>query len=105
MSDADIAGLQADPSWPRRIAAAHTLVREMDDALYRFDPDRFRGLAVPTLLLVGERSPPFLRVSSQAVAAALPDARIVEMPGQGHVAMTTAPDLFIREVVGFLAAD
>jgi hypothetical protein len=24
------------------------------------------------------------------------------MPGQGHAAMNTAPNLFLREVVGFL---
>lgn len=101
-SDAEIAALRSDPSWARRVASAHTIVREMGDEDYLFDPERFQGMKVPTLLLVGERSPRFLRLASERVAKGLPDARIVEMPGQAHIAMTTAPDLFVKEVIGFL---
>jgi len=36
------------------------------------------------------------------VRDALPDARVVVMPGQQHTAMNMAPELFLREVVGFL---
>jgi pimeloyl-ACP methyl ester carboxylesterase len=36
------------------------------------------------------------------VAAALPDARVVVLPGQQHAAMYTAPEIFVREVVRFL---
>jgi hypothetical protein len=36
------------------------------------------------------------------VAAALPDCRVVVMPGQGHVAMNTAPELLLKEVLSFL---
>jgi pimeloyl-ACP methyl ester carboxylesterase len=102
MPEEDIEKLRADPSWLRRIAAAHTLVREFADADYVFEPARFRGLAVPTLLLVGGSSPPAMTRPSELIAEALPDARIVVMPGQGHAAMNTAPDLFLREVIGFL---
>lgn len=91
------------PSWPNRVAAAHTVVRETraEDA-YRFDPAKFASLAVPTLLLVGTESPPELLASTRPLADALPDGRVVEPAGQGHVAMLTAPDLFVTRVLDFL---
>jgi pimeloyl-ACP methyl ester carboxylesterase len=94
------------PSWPNRVAAAHTVVREtrVEDG-YRFDPARFASLAVPTLLLVGTESPPELLASTRPLADALPNVRVVAMAGQGHVAMLTAPDLFVTEVLGFLRGD
>jgi pimeloyl-ACP methyl ester carboxylesterase len=101
--DAQIAALRADPSWKGRVAAAHTALREMADGDYRFDPVRFRRLEVPTLLLLGENSPAELTAPTRALDTALQDSRIVVLEGQGHVAMTTAPELFLREVVGFLS--
>lgn len=104
MSDEEIKLVRADPSWQGRLVAAHTAVRELADGDYVFEPERFRGLDVPTLLLLGGNSPPFLRRPTEQVAAALSHSQIVQMPGQGHAAMTTAPDLFLREVLKFLSA-
>ncbi len=95
--------LMSLPSWPARVAAAHTVVRErhhLDD--YRFDAARFAALGVPTLLLAGGDSPPFLQASTAAVAAALPGVRVVTLEGQQHIAMDTAPDRFAAEILGFL---
>jgi pimeloyl-ACP methyl ester carboxylesterase len=85
------------------VAAAHTVVRETraEDA-YRFDPVNFVSLAVPTLLLVGTESPPELLASTLPLANAVLDGRVVELAGQGYVAMLTAPDLFVTRVLGFL---
>lgn len=102
LPDQQIAVLRADPSWEGRVAAAHTALREMADGEYRFDPARFRSLAVPTLLLLGDQSPAELVAPTRALHSALPDSRVVVLEGQGHVAMTTAPELFLREVIGFL---
>jgi pimeloyl-ACP methyl ester carboxylesterase len=79
------------------------VVRELraDDG-YRFDPRRFASLGVPTLLLAGGDSPPFLQASTAALAEALPGARVVTLAGQQHVAMDTAPDRFAAEILGFL---
>jgi pimeloyl-ACP methyl ester carboxylesterase len=94
------------PSWANRVAAAHTVVRETRaEEEYRFDPARFASLAVPTLLLVGTKSPPDLVAPSRGLAGALLNARVVELAGQGHVAMLTAPELFVTEVLGFLRGD
>lgn len=62
----------------------------------------FRNLATPTLLLIGSDSPRSLQLPSEAVASALPNARIVVMQGQGHIAMNTAPELLLRELMSFL---
>jgi pimeloyl-ACP methyl ester carboxylesterase len=102
-TDTEIARLQADPSWTNRIAAAHTAVRELADGDYEFDSRRFQALEVPTLLLYGERSPQRFKEPAKQLSAVLPASRIVALEGQGHVAMTTNPDLFLSEVMKFLA--
>jgi len=111
---AELAGLtpeqvirsQADPSWTGRVAAAHTVVREVSAVEQRrFEPARFAGLRVPTLVLAGADSPGELISSAAALAAALPDAQLRTMLGQGHVAMLTDPPLFVAELLGFLHPD
>jgi pimeloyl-ACP methyl ester carboxylesterase len=67
-----------------------------------FEPKRFEDLNIPTLLLVGGESGVALKKPTEAVDAALPNSRIVIMPGQQHIAMYTAPDLFVRELIRFL---
>jgi pimeloyl-ACP methyl ester carboxylesterase len=94
ISAADLAALQALPSWQARVAAAGTLPRELRiGALVAFDPRPYRGLATPTLVLTGERSGPGQRAVCAAIVAALPDAREATLPGQEHMAQLTAPHL------------
>lgn len=105
LTDDQLAEVRAQPSWAGRIAAAHTIVREQRvEEQYRFQPSRFAGVRIPTLLLTGTESAPGLRRSTELLAAALPDARVRELPGQGHVAMLTAPEMLVAEVLGFLQA-
>ena len=97
--------LKDSPSWKGRVAAAHTILREMQATSrdgYRFDPKRFMKLTTPTLLMLGGDSPAFLRIAIQKLHETLPNNKIAVMPGQQHVAMNSAPDLFLREVIGFL---
>lgn len=97
-----VASTRSLPVWRARTATAHTIPRELRATrAYRFDPERFRELAVPTLLLTGSESAPELRRATDAVDEALPDSRIVVMQGQGHVAMDTGTDLFTAEVLRF----
>ena len=97
-----IAVMQKEPAWAARVATAHTVPREFADEDYLFEPSRFKNLDVPTMLLQGENSPQHLKAATEAVHAALPNSRIVVMPGQQHVAMSTAPELFVRLVTEFL---
>ena len=95
--------MRAQPIWQTRVEAAHTIPRELRAVkFYRFDPERFRNLVTPALLLAGGDSPAALRKAAEAVDEALPDSRIVVMDGQGHSAMDTGTALFTAEVLSFL---
>jgi pimeloyl-ACP methyl ester carboxylesterase len=96
--------LRSSPSWSARIAAAHTILREMRGSNeYVFEPAHFSNLTTPTLLLLGGDSPAFFKAATEAVHAALPNSQVHVMPGQQHAAINTAPELFTREVYEFLA--
>ncbi|WP_117591375.1 alpha/beta fold hydrolase [Haloprofundus halophilus] len=96
----DIEALKAAPAWGVGLETAHTIPREIraiDD--YRFDSDRFAAFTVPTLLLSGGESPPFMERATALVDKALPNTRVVTLPGAGHEAMNTAPESFVETVV------
>lgn len=104
MSDQEVEMVRSSPTWPQRVAAAHTVLREIrEEAAYLFDPVRYRDLTVPTLLLTGSESYQIARGGTAALHDALPNSRVVVLQGQGHVAITTAPELFVREVMAFLS--
>ncbi len=95
--------MRSQPAWQARVDAAHTIPRELRAVkAYRFDPERFGELGVPTLVLSGGESPAALRKAAEAVDEALSDSRIVVMAGQGHAAMDTGTDLFAAEVLTFV---
>jgi pimeloyl-ACP methyl ester carboxylesterase len=103
MPQEEVEYLRSLPAWQQRVKAAHTVPRELRaDEAYRFDPERFEDLGVPTLMLEGSDSPAFLKAADKAVDETLPNCRIVVMSGQGHAAMDTGTDLFTAEVVRFL---
>lgn len=88
--------------WAARAGAAQTVLREVRCThFYVLEPERFRDIQVPTLLLLGGASSPRHVAATQAVASALPYSRISVLAGQAHVAMRTAPQLFVDEVVSF----
>jgi pimeloyl-ACP methyl ester carboxylesterase len=95
--------LRSLPSWPSRVAAAHTLPREEASVgSYLFEPQRFSRMKTPTLLLLGGDSPSFYRAAIEALRKSIVNSRIVVIPGQRHAAIETAPELFLSEVIGFL---
>jgi pimeloyl-ACP methyl ester carboxylesterase len=103
MPEAEIAALRAQPSWPARVAAAPTVVREVRAFPgLAFDPGQAARITVPALLLVGadSRDPSAAEVGT--VAAALPDARVQVLEGQQHVADALAPELVARHLLAFL---
>ena len=104
MSAQELELLRSAPTWPVRVAVVHTMLREMQGAnAYIFEPARFSSLVIPTLLLLGGESPAYLQAGTQAVHAALPRSQVHVMLGQHHTAMSTAPEVFTREVLTFLA--
>lgn len=103
LSEADMEPLRSSPAWPARVATAHTLLREARaEEAYRFEPARFKDHQIPTLFLVGSESPLFLRTATETIERALPNSQIASLAGQQHIAMYTAPDLFLQSVLNFL---
>jgi len=91
------------PMWKVRIQLAPTIPRELAfDRTYRFNAEKFASLQVPTMLLLGGDSPPFFRQAIEIVDSALPNSKVVILPGQQHIAMDTNPELFVREVLQLL---
>ncbi len=103
LTEPEIELLRSNPdAWQLRLDNAWTIPREWGvQRRYEFEEHRFRNMRAPTLLLVGSESPSRVLRAAHAVARALPDARVSEMAGQEHIAMYTAPDLFVEEVVRF----
>jgi pimeloyl-ACP methyl ester carboxylesterase len=98
----ELAAMQAEPHWPGRVAAAHTIPRELREIhRYTFDPLRFRTLRTPTLLLVGGESLPHRLTITETLHQALSNSQIVVLQGQHHTAIRTAPDLVVQKVVTF----
>lgn len=65
--------------------------------------DRLGELAVPVLVLAGERDAKF-RALGERLAATIPDARFEVVPGAGHAAHLERPDAFLALVQPWLRA-
>lgn len=96
--------VKAQPSWKARVAAAHTITREVQAlSEVAFDPSRAAAITVPVLLLTGADSPDPAAADVEAVAAALPDAQVTVLEGQQHLADVLAPQYFAEQVARFLS--
>jgi pimeloyl-ACP methyl ester carboxylesterase len=103
MSEEEINELKATPSWPARVAAAHTIPRELRAfGAQAFDPAMAARIAVPVLLIVGADSPDEIKADPEVVAAALPRSAMCVLPGQRHMAHITDPEGLAKALVAFL---
>ena len=66
-------------------------------------PGDLAAVAIPTLVVAGSTSAPALRSVAHRLAAALPDARFVELEDCGHVTYFEQPDDFAHAVSVFAA--
>jgi pimeloyl-ACP methyl ester carboxylesterase len=99
------------PVFSKLKAVAHTLPYDL--ALVaeqqRGQPlpaDRWRSCTQPALVMMGGKSPAWIRNANQAMAAVLPRAELRTLPGQTHMvsAKAVAPvlvDLFLTEASSF----
>jgi pimeloyl-ACP methyl ester carboxylesterase len=105
MTDDDVRMMRAHPSWAARLAAAHTIPRELRAAeQFRFEAGRFARTEIPIAMFVGGDSPAFLKDATARLHAALPTSTVVVLPGQKHAAMNTAPSLFVDQLRASFAA-
>jgi pimeloyl-ACP methyl ester carboxylesterase len=94
--------LRQMPMWGEMVSDAEASLADWRAlAAYDAEPRQFRSLRVPVLLLVGSESPAEL-YQTDDLAKVLPDSRTVVFDGQEHEAMSTAPEIFVREVEKFL---
>jgi pimeloyl-ACP methyl ester carboxylesterase len=77
--------------------------------LFALNPEyteaQLRSIAVPILILDGEHDELITPDQPTTLAAWIPGARLVLMPGTGHFAMFEQPDEFNRIVLEFLAGE
>ena len=67
------------------------------------DPVPFlRRIGAPVLLLWGERDAMIPVANAQDYLRALPDARLVVLPGVGHIPQEEAPEASLRALTAFL---
>jgi pimeloyl-ACP methyl ester carboxylesterase len=80
-----VAQARNSPWWPAQEALAHTLAYDatiMGD--YTLPAERVAAVTIPTLVLDGGASFPFMGPTAQALAAALPNGRRQTLEGQRH---------------------
>jgi pimeloyl-ACP methyl ester carboxylesterase len=80
-----VAQARSSPWWPAQEALAHTLAYDatiMGD--YSLPTERAAQVTIPTLVLDGGASFPFLHPTAQALAATLPNGRQQTLEGQSH---------------------
>lgn len=98
----ELDALRETELWPPIVADARATLGDLRAlARYRFGPERWRHAPFPVLLQRGSESPRDIYVTD-ALAAVLPDARIEELAGQAHEAMTTAPEVYAKSITRFL---
>ncbi|MGA2926869.1 MAG: alpha/beta hydrolase [Solirubrobacteraceae bacterium] len=59
----------------------------------------------PVLLLLAQHSPPWASENTYTLAAALANANLVILSGQGHEAVQSAPDMIVAALRRFFADD
>lgn len=92
--------------WQNALHNAAAIPAELESlAAAAYDLEALKELDIPTLLLVGGKSPPHNRQAAETLLAALPHARLEALPGQSHGAMFTAPALFAERVIDFLTGE
>jgi 3-oxoadipate enol-lactonase len=82
---------------PESLVVTLETLRDRDDAR-----PLLVAIDVPVLVVVGEQDQLTPPSDSEALAAALPNARLVRIPGAGHLSPLEQPDVFQRELLAFL---
>jgi hypothetical protein len=89
-------GRRASPPRTRSLASPVSSSPERSTRSWR------RTSPSPTLLLTGEQSPDFLKTDIATLADVLPDARVLVLEAQQHVADVLVPEVFAGHLLAFL---
>ncbi len=105
MDDAALAAYRADPVWPLRVAAAHTIPRELsaEGKAGAAGLDALGRVRQPVLQILGGDSVPAFHEATVALDERLADGRVVVIDGARHAAHHTHPDAMVEVIATFLA--
>jgi pimeloyl-ACP methyl ester carboxylesterase len=81
---------------------AHTLLGQTKEQRAPFSRADAQAIGAPTLLMVGERSPATYHRILDGLQSALKEVRRVVIPAASHMSNFDNPQIFVREVLGFL---
>jgi pimeloyl-ACP methyl ester carboxylesterase len=103
MDEPVIEMIRNTPLWAPRAALTPTWGRELR-AIDAFGPNltRFGTLTMPTLLIIGELSPPWLVDTSRQLQQAIPDSRLAVIGGQAHDAHLGDPEALASVILTFV---
>jgi pimeloyl-ACP methyl ester carboxylesterase len=79
------------------------ILAQVDAVMSHKATDRLREISAPTLVITGDADLLIPPVNSDVIAAQIPGAKLVKIPGGSHGFNFETPDLFNREVLDFLA--
>jgi pimeloyl-ACP methyl ester carboxylesterase len=100
-------GAQKITGFSRRVmlANAHTLEPMLNgmNGSGAFTAGQAAQIRVPTLIVQGEQTPAFFRMTARTLADTIPGAELAVIPGISHGLQLEAPDEFSRVVLDFLA--
>ncbi len=103
MPETELIAYRADPIWPRRAAAVHTTLRELEaDGSPAASLEALRGVEQPVLQILGGASKPVFAEATAALDALLADSRVVVIPGARHAAHHTHVAEFVAAIEAFL---
>jgi pimeloyl-ACP methyl ester carboxylesterase len=101
----------ADPrleEWNERWGpSVPTVIRETPElvAFQPTDPSVLERIQEPVQLVYGDRTRPSYRTAIEVFSERLPDARVVELPGVGHLAPQFEPEPVAEAMAPFLSAN
>lgn len=103
LSDAAMEAYRREAVWPARVAAAPTILREIEaEAGPAASIDALGRSTDPVLLVLGSISRSPFRIGTDALAERLADARVEVIKGAAHAAHHTHVDKFVGIVEQFL---
>jgi pimeloyl-ACP methyl ester carboxylesterase len=109
MPAAMVATMRLLPTWRKLKKLATTLpydlrVMQGTQSGAPLPRERWPGVTIPTLVLTGAKSDPFLHNAGRTLAELLPAATHAAVPGVNHSAVVAAPKRLADALVAFLGA-
>jgi pimeloyl-ACP methyl ester carboxylesterase len=97
-----VAVMRVLPVWKRLVAVAHTLPYDFEIVLGHqqgrpLPAGYYAGVTAPALVLVGGKSPTYMKNAQAALVGQLPNGRLTELPGQTHLVKGKATVPALRE--------